>query len=127
MKFDYDELLSLTSLEFADEIRKMIELQNQIREVIAYRLSVDCHGVTKEEASENPEEDSPVIVVDILAGWQGVPSAHWTYWFHTHSKTYDHRVVSKEMVDRFNALAAGAETLPELWFYSFPPSAKEDE
>lgn len=120
MIFDYEGLLSLTSREFADKIRRAIEQQNQIREVMAYRVGVDRHGVTEEEARENPEEDSPIVVVDFLAGWQGVPSALWTYWFDTHSKKYDHQVVNHEKVERFNALAAGAETLPELGLYTFP-------
>ena len=119
MMFDYEKLLTLTNQEFADEIRRAIEQQSQIREVMAYRVSVDRHGVTEDEARENPEGNAPIVVVDILAGWNGIPSAHWTYWFDTHSKKYNFGVINREMVERFNALASGAETLPELGSYTF--------
>lgn len=117
MKFDYDQLLAMTSKEFADEVRWAMDQQNEIREVMAYRVSVDRHGLTEDEVKL--PEDAPIVVVDFMAGWQGAPLAHWTYWFDTHSKHFDFRVVNAEMVERFDALAADAEILPELGVYSF--------
>lgn len=118
-QFDHDELLKLTSKEFADYVQERINSQQEIREVMAYRVRIDRHGVTEEEVKENPE-DAPIVVVDYLSGWQGKPHALWTYWFDTHTKNFDHSVVNKDTIDRFHALEEGADELPELGLYSFP-------
>lgn len=117
-EFNYDELLQLTNKEFADHVKERIDMQKEIREVITYRVRIDRHGVTEEEAKADPD-NAPIVVVDYLSGWQGVPDALWTHWFDTHTKQFDWSVVNIEALDRFHALAAGADELPELGFYSF--------
>lgn len=117
-EFNYHELLALTNKDFADLIQSRIEQQKMIREVLAYRVRIDRHGLTDEEAKVNTE-DAPIVVVDYLSGWKGVPLALWTFWFDTHTKKFDGSVVNKETVDRFNTLATGADELPELGIYTF--------
>ncbi|MGG3471422.1 hypothetical protein ABES02_28615 [Neobacillus pocheonensis] len=125
IEFNYDELLEMTSKEFAEYIQEGIDRQKEIRDVMAYRVRIDRHGLTEEEAKERYPEDAPIVVVDYLSGWNGVPDALWTYWFDTHTKKFDSSVVNKETFNRFHALESGAAELPELGFYSFPADPAE--
>lgn len=118
MKFDYGHLLSLTNKEFADAVQRTIEAQSGYGEVMSYYVNVDHHGLTEDEVKENPEENSPFVVVDILAGRNGNPFAHWTYWFDTFTKKFDHRVVNYEMVERYKSIVEGKK-LPSLQAYTF--------
>lgn len=123
-EFNYDELLEMTNKEFADYIQNEIDEQNAIREVMAYRVRMDRNGLNEEERFF-PEDQSPIVVVDVLCGWKDVASALWTYWFDTYTKSFNHKVVNKDDVDRFQDLKNGVEELPELGLYSFPPVPSE--
>lgn len=83
--FRYEELKQMTSEKFAEQVKRFIDRQLEIRKIKRIDIKV---------LDDN-------VVVEYMASWAGESHSLWSHWYDLNSGEFGYDVINHNHVERF--------------------------